>query len=86
MRCISFDLCRDLLSSTRSAKFNACLKLLIRMLSIAKTLILESRYDPDINKYKIAVLSKLMTNVGQRIDGLIVVCEFCLFDCLQLVN
>ena len=31
-------------------------------------------------------LSKLMTNVGQRIDGLIAVCDDCLFDCLQLVN
>ena len=27
-----------------------------------------------------------MTNVGQRIDGLIAVCDVCLFDCLQLVN
>ena len=34
----------------------------------------------------IAVLSKLMTNVGQRIDSLIVVYDVCLFDCLQLVN
>ena len=31
------------LSWTRSATFDACFKLLIRMLSIAKTLILESR-------------------------------------------
>ena len=31
-------------------------------------------------------LLKLMTNVGQRIDGLINVCDVCLFDCLQLVN
>ena len=40
------------LNWTRSATFGACFKLLIRMLSIAKTLILESRnimYDPDIN-------------------------------------
>ena len=43
MRCLSFDLCRGSLSSTRSATFDACFKLLIRMLSIAKTLILESR-------------------------------------------
>ena len=35
---------------------------------------------------KIAVLSKLMTSVGQKIDGLIVVSDVCLFDCLQLVN
>ena len=35
---------------------------------------------------KCAVLSKLMTNEGQRIDSLIVVCDFYLFDCLQLVN
>ena len=27
-----------------------------------------------------------MTNVCQRIDGLIVVYDVCLFDCLQLVN
>ena len=31
-------------------------------------------------------LSKLMTNVGQGIDGLIVVCDVCLFDCLELVK
>ena len=27
-----------------------------------------------------------MTNVGQMIDGLIFVCDVCLFDCMQLVN
>ena len=37
-------------------------------------------YDHVINKYNFAVLSKLMTKVDQRIDGIIVVCDVCLFD------